>query len=30
MLNAQEGTTGHVNLANYDTFYRQIKVTEVK
>ena len=30
MLNAQEATTGQVNLANYDTFYRQIKVTEVK
>lgn len=30
MLNAQEETTGHVNLANYDDFYRQIKVYEVE
>jgi tagatose 6-phosphate kinase len=30
MLNAQEATTGHVNLANYDDFYRQIKVYEIE
>ncbi|GHU40944.1 tagatose-6-phosphate kinase [Bacilli bacterium] len=30
MLNAQEATTGYVNLANYDNFYRQIKVSEVE
>ena len=30
IFNAQEAITVHVNLANYDTFYRQIKVTEVK
>lgn len=29
MLNAQEETTGHVNLAHYDDFYRQIRVYEV-
>lgn len=29
MLNAQETVTGHVNMANYDNLYQQIKVEEV-
>ena len=29
MLNAQEKMTGHVNMANYDNLYHQIKVEEV-
>lgn len=29
MLNAQEKMTGHVNMANYDNLYQQIKVEEV-
>ncbi|MCR8967939.1 tagatose-6-phosphate kinase [Streptococcus zalophi] len=29
MLNAQEKMTGHVNMANYDNLYKQIKVEEV-
>ncbi|HER1785548.1 TPA: tagatose-6-phosphate kinase [Streptococcus pyogenes] len=29
MLNAQEKTTGHVNMANYDKLYQSIKVKEV-
>lgn len=29
MLNAQEKTTGHVNLENYDKLYQSIKVKEV-
>ncbi|MCC9697483.1 tagatose-6-phosphate kinase, partial [Streptococcus agalactiae] len=29
MLNAQEKTTGHVNMENYDKLYQSIKVKEV-
>lgn len=29
MLNAQEKTTGHVNMANYDKLYQSIKIKEV-
>ncbi|MFA9414591.1 MULTISPECIES: tagatose-6-phosphate kinase [unclassified Streptococcus] len=29
MLNAQEEMTGHVNMANYDKLYQQLKVEEV-
>lgn len=29
MLNAQEATTGHVELANYQALFDQILVTEI-